>query len=424
MSKVSIIAPSKNQGEFLGQWFNSIENATTKSATIVVSDCLSTDGTQEFFKKKICKNDRFNIVYTSTEDSGVSSALNAALKNVGDSEIIGWLNTDDYYSPGAIDRALSLFKKNPNLLFIYGRARQVDLFGCDIGPYPVIGSNAKFKNFETGNFICQPTIFFRKRVLKEVGLFDESFKTAFDYDFFVKIFQKYPTSKIGFINRVQAYSRLHNLCITKKYRQQVAIEGLRIVSRYFINSGLAWALTYIDECCKGYPFLNDDRSLTAVIYDFAHEAKEFLSKIELDQLNKLIKDDSRLKFSTDNVYLSVEPDGWSGRSLDVRLRYTKHTRYVRIRCRGGWPFLRQLRLKIIPQKGEPQYFYPDSKEEFNLILEAPDCDGENFFFWSIESSTFFIPKDDCRNSLDTRKLCFHVDGVDVSDNFNFEIKLN
>ena len=124
---------------------------------------------------------------------------------MAESEIIGWINSDDYYADGAIDRVSDLFKQDPNLMMVYGLAQHVNLFGEVLGFYPTLPPSTSTDAFRDGNFVCQPTIFFRKELLSQVGLLDESLKTAFDFDWLIRIFKSLLPRQIGYINQIQAY---------------------------------------------------------------------------------------------------------------------------------------------------------------------------------------------------------------------------
>ena len=55
----------------------------------------------------------------SRNDSGPSDALNKAFK-AARGTLVGWLNADDLYPPGALARAVYAMKAHPEWLMLYG----------------------------------------------------------------------------------------------------------------------------------------------------------------------------------------------------------------------------------------------------------------------------------------------------------------
>jgi glycosyltransferase involved in cell wall biosynthesis len=79
-----------------------------------------------------------------------------------------------------------------------------------------------------------------------LGELDESLKTAFDFDYWMRAFRAYP-GQIGFVDRIQAQSRLHKDCITLRQRKKALIEGVQVLARHLGSAPPEWVLTYVDE---------------------------------------------------------------------------------------------------------------------------------------------------------------------------------
>jgi hypothetical protein len=100
--------------------------------------------------------------------------------------------------------------------------------------------------------------------LEEIGLLNESIKTAFDFELWLRFFKRYP-KQIGIVRQVQAYSRLHAACMTHSLRRQVALDGIRVVAKELGDVPEHWFWTYLDELCARYPFEADSLPLTKQI---------------------------------------------------------------------------------------------------------------------------------------------------------------
>lgn len=407
---ISIITPTLNSLSFLG---GNLKSVTSSSLLIhSIFDGGSVDGT--FCPLLLSKlTDVNQLSFFSEVDSGPASALNLGFSgNVN--RFIGWLNSDDLYAPGAIDRALKLFESNPKLKIVYGLGRHIDASGKDLGAYPTLPPSASIKKFADGSFICQPTVFFRREVFDEVGLLDESLKTAFDLDLWLRIFKRYRKNQIGFINKVQAYSRLHDQCLTKRLRQTVALESMQVIAKHLGSAPGHWILTYFDELCERYPFIEEKESLVEIIKGVLQKAKAFMKPAEFANLVKTLQKDARLKLANGQAFVDVQPDGWVSKKLIAKLRYKKgEKRTLILKCQGGWPKEANIQLSIRSATGDVEKIELGSQDEFTLTLEAPETNTEAFTAWVIETRQFFVPANVQKRSKDTRKLSFRVDSLSV-----------
>jgi len=411
--QVTIVTPSFNSATYLRECLSSVKS--TYEINHLIIDGGSTDTTLD---ELVRASKSAHLQWVSRRDSGPAQAINEGF-SAANTEIIGWLNSDDYYAPGAIDRAVKAFEKDPKLVMVYGLGRHVDASGKNLGLYPTLPPSVNIKQFTNGSFICQPTVFIRQSVLEKVGLLDESLKAAFDFDFWMRIFKAYPRSRIGFINKIQAYSRLHDQCITQRMRQTVALEGIQIIAKYFGSAPPHWVLTHIDELCASYPFSNPGDSKTTLldgIKVFLEKAKPFIESDQFKILVKGLEQDYRLRLSSGGVFANVQPDGWVSNRLVVKLSYDKGVkRIVRLQCRGGWPKIKVgqkpalLNLSIRMPDGDTQQIQLDPQEDFVINLEAPEVGSKSNFVWVLETSQGFIPSRAIAGSKDGRKLSFRVE---------------
>ena len=409
---VGVITPTFNSGQFLEANLKSVLGAKLGECSQYVLDNISTDSTFSLVadSRGFSKN---LLWFFSFLDSGPVYALNCGFKLLGvDKKIVGWLNSDDVYAFGAIDRAIKLFESNPKLKIVYGLGRHIDATGKDLGSYPTLPPSVSIKKFADGSFICQPTVFFRREVFDEVGLLDESLKTAFDLDLWLRIFKRYRKNQIGFINRVQAYSRLHDQCLTKRLRQTVALESMQVIAKHLGSAPGHWILTYFNELCERYPFIEEKESLIEIIKGVLQKAKAFMKPAEFANLVKTLQADSRLKLANAQAFVDVQSDGWVSKKLIAKLRYKKgEKRTLILKCQGGWPTESNIQLTIRSATGEVEKIKLGSQDEFTLTLEAPETNTEAFTAWVIETRQFFVPAKVQKRSKDTRKLSFRVDSL-------------
>ena len=237
---VSIITPSYNQGEFIEQTILSVISQEGRFyLEYIVIDGGSVDNSVEILKKyeQILKEERFPLKcdgieykWISKSDEGQSEALNKGFK-MAKGELIAWLNSDDTYLSGTISNFIKEFLNHPNVSLIYGDCNIVDR------------EHNFIKKWKTGPFskktlsrycpLAQPAVFFRSRILREIGLLNSSLNFAMDYEFWARIHKN--GYRVRKINATLANYRLHSECKTFSAYNSIG-ELLCVVFQYFTNS--------------------------------------------------------------------------------------------------------------------------------------------------------------------------------------------
>jgi len=191
---ISVITPSYNQGRFIEQTIKSVLSQEGNFyLEYIILDAGSKDNSLEIIKKydRSLKEGGLpvkclGITYKwfSGPDRGQTDALNKGLMMAG-GEIVAWLNSDDRYLPGALERVRLGFRKNPESGFVYGKVYFVDEEGTVLRIHPAKTrlSEIDFRHF---NQLIQPEVFFKKELLFRIGFLDESFNVAMDYEFWTR----------------------------------------------------------------------------------------------------------------------------------------------------------------------------------------------------------------------------------------------
>jgi len=223
LPKISIITPSFNQGQYIEDTIVSIIGQDYPNIEYIVIDGGSSDNTIDILKKY---NDRITY-WISEKDAGQSNAINKGFKKAT-GEILNWINSDDQLMPGALRKIADYFQKHKDVVMIHGR---IEYFG-EV-EFNFTSTNISLKDIQTkyAAHICmpQPATFYRKQLLDEQGLLDETLQFSMDTDLYVRAGLNY---KILQIEDVLAKFRLHStsksVSTTKK---KFLVENAIIFSR-------------------------------------------------------------------------------------------------------------------------------------------------------------------------------------------------
>ncbi|MFQ3578797.1 MAG: glycosyltransferase family 2 protein [Bacteroidales bacterium] len=198
--KVTIITAVYNNVQNIEQAIHSVQNQTYKNIEHIVIDGNSSDGTKELLEKH---KSSFSF-YISEPDNGIYDALNKGLKQAT-GDIIGFLHSDDLFANEQIIETIVDTFISHSCHGVYGDLLYVNRENPD-----VVIRNWKSTPYNTsllkkGWMPPHPTLFLRKQVYDENGLFDTSFKIAADYNFILKIFSN---PKYSFIYIPTVFTRM------------------------------------------------------------------------------------------------------------------------------------------------------------------------------------------------------------------------
>jgi hypothetical protein len=400
---VSILMPSLNQSRFLPKALNSILDQSHSQLELLVMDGGSNDNSCEILKDYSRQDDR--VRWCSEPDGGPAEAVNKASK-LARGKIIGWLNADDEYAEKAVEHAVREFAANPGLAMLYGHAEFIDERGKTVGSYPTRRPDTPVEEFTRGCFVCQPSVFIRCETWQELGGLDESLATAFDFDLWIRAFQRWP-ERIGFLDRVLAKSRTHTHTITHRNRKQVALEGLTVLGKHLGRTPHEWLLTHFEEIIASHPD-GQDTTLRSKLDAFLEEARPLLMESEHLAATAWLEADHRVKVSGPHRFIGIHPDGWSGPALTVRVDSEK-IRTFQLFCENQPPGGPKLELRITAPHGKVRKVKVRKHGPFILDLAIPNIctSGGGSLEFHIKATPSFCPSL-LEGGTDHRDLCYKV----------------
>jgi glycosyltransferase involved in cell wall biosynthesis len=177
----SIVTPSLNAEATIAEALRSVREQGYAPLEHVVVDGGSTDATMD-----IVRSAGEHVRSMSEPDRGLSDAMNKGIR-MARNDVVGWLNADDVYLPGALRRVADAFDREPDAVWATGRCLIIDADGNEIRKGITRYKDAllrrwSFPLFLTQNFVSSPATFVRREALLEVGGFEERFRYSMDYD--------------------------------------------------------------------------------------------------------------------------------------------------------------------------------------------------------------------------------------------------
>jgi glycosyltransferase involved in cell wall biosynthesis len=192
----------------------------------MIIDGGSTDGSVEIIKQY----EHLISHWTSRQDNGQAEAINEGFKKAS-GKYVAWLNSDDVYLPGCIQKAVEVLEANPQAAMAFGQVEVVNEDGERIAEFRPI--TYRFEDLLTYKIILpQQAAFFRRTVLDEIGDLDTSLHFALDHEFFLRIGMRHTV--IG-IPEFMAQYRISNINKGSTSRSKWAEEFIQVLDRFYLR---------------------------------------------------------------------------------------------------------------------------------------------------------------------------------------------
>lgn len=178
---VSIITITYNSKRFLEGTIESVLAQEYKHLEYIIVDGGSTDGTLSIIEKY--RNFISKVI--SEPDEGISDAMNKGI-GVASGEIIGIIHSDDYYAdPSVIKRVVDVFSSDNKIKVVYGIQDYIDPeSGKKLLQW---GRDAEPTEMRKRMYMPHPTVFCKREVYDEVGLFRTDYRCAMDYEWALRV---------------------------------------------------------------------------------------------------------------------------------------------------------------------------------------------------------------------------------------------
>lgn len=225
--KISIITVCYNSEKTIRNTLESINSQNSKKIEHLIIDGQSTDNTlsivDEFsYEKKI----------VSERDKGIYDAMNKGIK-LAQGEIIGFLNSDDFYANNdVIFKVVKQFEYDQLLQTCYADLVYVERFNTSKNIRYVKSGEFKHGLFLTGWCPPHPTFFALKSVYNRFGSFNLSYRFASDFDLMLRFLEKHKLKSL-YISEVLVNMRLGG--VTNKNIKNIWLQNREILTSFKEN---------------------------------------------------------------------------------------------------------------------------------------------------------------------------------------------
>lgn len=182
--KFTVVTPTYNQGQFIEKTIDSVLSQGYPNLEFIIIDGGSQDNTLEIIKKY----ERHLNYWVSEPDRGQSHAINKGMgRATGD--YLTWLNSDDWYLPGALQHMHELFAAHSEVGMVVGAGHIVNLAGKEVyykAPTLEITLESLYTWLQGGDFM-QPSSAYTRNAWEEVGQIDEQIHIALDVDLWLRM---------------------------------------------------------------------------------------------------------------------------------------------------------------------------------------------------------------------------------------------
>jgi GT2 family glycosyltransferase len=175
---VSIVTPTRNQGQFIRQTIRSVRAQTYPEIEHIVVDGGSTDETLSILR---ASEGWPRFRWISEADTGMYDAAGKGF-SLSQGEILAYLNSDDLYLPWSVEAAVEAITRGADLVF--GDALLLDDATGTLRPHLQLPYRRDFL-LSIGSF-AQPATWWTRSLYERVGGLDRRLRTAGDLDFYLR----------------------------------------------------------------------------------------------------------------------------------------------------------------------------------------------------------------------------------------------
>ncbi|MDR0911304.1 MAG: CDP-glycerol glycerophosphotransferase family protein [Methanobrevibacter sp.] len=202
---ISVVVNSYNHEDYVKETIYSILNQTFTDFELIITDDGSTDNTVSVIKGIMEKTkDKRIKLFEFKENKGAPIALNHCI-NQSCGIYIAHTSSDDVWECDKLEKQLNFMIENPDIKVLFSKVKLIDensniMDGFDVRTRNTFNIYNKLFNrhnrskeewlnyfFFRGNCLCHPSIFIKREIYEEIGLYDERYANLPDFDMWIRL---------------------------------------------------------------------------------------------------------------------------------------------------------------------------------------------------------------------------------------------
>lgn len=199
---VSIIIPTYNRNNTIGEALESVLNQSYQHIEIIVIDDGSTDDTEKFIKHHFKR-----VKYFYQNNAGPGAARNNGIKEAR-GEYIAFLDSDDLWSKDKLELQVKFLQSNPDVALCCTDFKEISpnkVIHESVHDHMPVKNGYVFEHLLKHQFIKTSTVMVRADTLKETGLFHETLRAFEDRYLWFNIAR---IGKIHFLDKCLVTARI------------------------------------------------------------------------------------------------------------------------------------------------------------------------------------------------------------------------
>ena len=251
--RISIITVCLNAEKTVERTIQSVVHQNVDDLEYIIIDGKSEDGTIDIIKKY----SNYITYWVSEPDNGIYHGMNKGIKKAT-GDVIGIINSDDWYEPDALKIVQGLFEDDEDIDILFG-----DLYMVNNGIKKEFHySRASFITMWRQMAIGHPATFLRREVYEKIGMFDETYAIAGDYDLMFRCWNSrstfahakaylanFSTSGVSFVNTDLSLREMEQISVKyldkAMFRECVRETGVDLGRGVYL-----WGDGYIGNLCR------------------------------------------------------------------------------------------------------------------------------------------------------------------------------
>ncbi|MCC7354412.1 MAG: glycosyltransferase [Anaerolineae bacterium] len=250
MPKVSVITPTYNRADMLGDAIQSVLAQDLTDWELIVVDDGSRDNTREVVAG--FADPRIRYIYQ--ENKGLPGARNTGIRN-GQGQYVAFLDSDDLFSPGKLTSQAEMLDERPDLGLVAGGYWEVDKqlrILRELRPWhehPTL----ELHNWLLACPFCPTAPLVRQEWLDKVGLFDETMRYVEDWDLWLRL--SYAGCRMDWLPQMVCRYRIHGNTMTRNV-QLMKAGMLAMFDKFYAQPDLPAEVLALRDAVYANVYLN------------------------------------------------------------------------------------------------------------------------------------------------------------------------